>query len=177
MEFSYEIKIPKDRVAVLVGIKGSVKRKIEKALEVNIEIDSKEGDVFLEGNDSLKLLNAQNIVRAIGRGFNPEFAFDLLDEDNYLEILDISDFTGDSKSNLARVKARVIGTGGKARKTIEVLTITKIVVYGKTIGMIGSFEGVALARKAFESLLSGNRHSTVYAWLQKQRKQMRVSMY
>src|SRR3989338_5486832 len=107
MEFSYEIKIPKDRVAVLVGVKGSVKRKIEKALDISMEIDSKEGDVFIEGDDSLKLLTAQNIVKAIGRGFNPEFALDLLDEDTYLEILDITEFTGDSKSNLSRVKSRI----------------------------------------------------------------------
>ena len=165
MEFSYEVKIPKERVAVLVGVKGIVKKKIAKALNINIDVDSKEGDVILNGDDSLNLLTAQNIVKAIGRGFNPDIAFELLNDENYLEIVDIEQYSGNSKSNLIRVRARVIGTGGKARKTIEELTDTSTVVYGKTISIIGDFEGVALARKAFESLLIGNRHSTVYAWL------------
>ncbi len=177
MDFSYEVKIPKERVAVLVGVKGETKKKIAHALGIKIEVDSKEADVLLEGDDSLKLLTGQNIVKAIGRGFNPEIAMELLNDDNYLEIIDIEQYSGSSKSNLIRVRARAIGTGGKARKTLEELTDTKVVVFGKTIGIIGDFEGVALARKAFESLLMGNRHTTVYAWLEKQRKRSKSMMY
>lgn len=177
MEFSYEVKIPKERVAVLVGVKGETKTKIEKALGIHVTIDSKEADVLLEGDDSLHLLTGQNIVKAIGRGFNPEIAMELLSDENYLEVVDIEEYSGTSKSSLIRVRARAIGTGGKARKTVEELTDTKVVVFGKTISIIGDFEGVALARKAFESLLMGNRHSTVYAWLEKHRKEVKRKMY
>ncbi len=176
MEFSYEVKIPKDRIAVLVGVKGNIKRRIEKHLNIKIEIDSKEGDVLLQGEDSLNLLTGQNIVRAVGRGFNPDAALDLLDENNYLELIDITHY-GNSKAKLIRLKSRIIGTDGKARKTIGELTNTHIVIYGKTIGIIGEHESVALARKAFESLLTGSRHSTVYSWLEKKRKQLKVRMY
>lgn len=177
MEFSYEVKIPKDRIAVLVGTKGSVKKGIEKKMNVKMQIDSKEGDVVLTGDDSIVLMTAQNIVKAIGRGFNPEVALELIGEDGCLEIIDITNHADDSKKVLARVRARVIGTGGKARKTIEELTNTSVVIYGKTISIIGDYEGVKLARRAFESLLSGSRHSTVYSWLEKQRKKMKVEMY
>ena len=177
MEFGYEVKIPKERVAVLVGVKGNVKNKVAKALGIKITVDSREGDVLLKGDDSLSLLTAQNIVKAIGRVFNPDVAMNLLDESNYLEVVDIEQYVGGSKSNLIRVRARVIGTGGKARRTIEELTSTKVVIYGKTISIIGNFEGVALARKAFESLLSGSRHTTVYAWLEKHRKEIKHKMY
>lgn len=176
MEFSYEVKIPKERIAVLVGTRGSVKRKIEKSLNVKLSIDSKEGDVILEGDDSLSLVTAQNIVRAIGRGFNPEFAFELLKESIHLELVDIGDYAKDSKKHLARLKSRVIGTGGKARKTIEELTDTHLVIYGKTIAVIGSYECVDLARKALEGLLAGSKHSTIYFWLEKQRKKMKVGL-
>ena len=89
MEFGYEVKIPKERVAVLVGVKGNVKNKVAKALGIKITVDSREGDVLLKGDDSLSLLTAQNIVKAIGRGFNPDVAMNLLDESNYLEVVDI----------------------------------------------------------------------------------------
>ena len=176
MEFSYEVKIPKERIAVLVGIKGNVKKKLEKTLNIKITIDSKEGDVVLGGNDSLILMTAQSIVRAIGRGFSPKLAFHLLDENNYLELIDMDDYSS-SKSNLIRIRARAIGTGGKARRTVEHLTDTYVTIYGKTIGIIGDFEGVKLARRAFESLLSGSRHSTIYSWLEKQKKDKKVRLY
>ncbi len=177
MEFSYEVKIPKDRVAVLIGIKGEIKKKIEKALDVKLFIDSKEGDVVVKGEDSLVLITAQNVVRAIGRGFSPEAASELLNENNYLEIIDISEFAGNSKTGMIRVRSRIIGTGGKARKTIEGLTTTSVVIQGKTIAIIGDYESVRLARMAFENLLMGSRHSTVYAMLEKKRKEMRRSLY
>lgn len=177
MEFSYEVKIPKDRVAVLIGVKGKVKKKIEKTLNIEMTIDSKEGDVVLQGDDSLLLVTAQNIVKAIGRGFNPDIALELLGEESYLEIIDISDYSGESKTKLTRLKSRIIGTGGKARKTIEKLTDTNIIIYGKTIGIIGNYESVSLARKAFESLLGGSRHSGVYSWLEKHRKEIKHKLY
>ena len=177
MEFSYIVKIPKERIAILLGVKGKVKKKIEKALKIKMEVDSKDGDVFLNGDDSITLMTAQNIVKAIGRGFNPEFALGLLEENIDLEIIDIEPFSNNSKKDIIRLRSRIIGTEGKARKTIEELTDTHIVIYGKTIAIIGDYESVALARRAFESLLEGSRHSTVYAWLERQRKGVKVRMY
>jgi len=177
MEFRYEVKIPKARVAVFLGVKGSVKRKIQKTLEITIEVDSDTGDISLSGDNSLNLIIGQNIARAIGRGFNPEIALELLNEDAIFESLDITHYVGAKKNNLMRAKARVIGTEGKARKYIEELTDTHIVIYGKTVSIIGNYETADLARKAFESLLAGQRHSTVYTWLEKKKKQSRHKMY
>ena len=47
-EYRYELKIPKDRIAVLIGKNGEVKREIEELTESRIEIDSKEGDVVFD---------------------------------------------------------------------------------------------------------------------------------
>jgi len=43
--FSYDIKIPKDRVAVLIGKNGKVKEQIEIETDTGLDIDSKEGEV------------------------------------------------------------------------------------------------------------------------------------
>ncbi len=177
MEFHYEVKVPKERIAVIVGVKGETKRKLEQKLDAKIKIDSEEGDIVITGEDSLKLHAAQNIIKAIGRGFNPKIALELADEGKALELIDIDDYTGDSKSRLVQIRARAIGTGGKTRRLVGELTNTDIVVYGKTVGIIGDYEGVKLARRAFESLLSGSRHTTIYDWLQKERKKRMVEMY
>lgn len=177
MEFSYLVRIPKERIAVLVGEKGRIKKKIEQTLNIKMKIDSKEGDVVLGGDDSISLMSAQNIVKAVGRGFNPDFALELVDENKYLEIIDITEYSNDSKKGMIRLKSRAIGTGGKARKTIEDLTSTHISIYGKTISVIGDYEDVIIARRAFEALLGGSRHSTIYAMLEKKRKNMKLKIY
>ncbi|MBI5391509.1 RNA-processing protein [Candidatus Woesearchaeota archaeon] len=176
MKLQYELKIPKERVAVLIGEKGTTKRKLEKLLKIKLTIDS-DGDVFLDGEDSLNLHTGQTIVKAIGRGFNPEVAFLLTAEENVLEILDISDYSGGAKHKLIRVRARAIGSEGKARKYIEELTGTHISIFGKTVSIIGSYEMAALARKAMDSLLLGQRHATVYAWLEKHTKETHGKFY
>ena len=75
---------------------------------------------------------------------------------------------------MIRIRARVIGEGGKTREYIEKLTETHIVIYGKTVGIIGNYEVVGLVRRAFEGLLSGQRHSTVYTWLEKNVKERKI---
>lgn len=172
MEYQYELKIPKDRVAVLIGKNGEIKKNLESETKTKIEIDSKEGDVKLTGTDALSLFNVKEIIRAIARGFNPDIADLLLKQDYMFEIISLSDYIK-SKSHFTRVKGRIIGTEGKSRKTIEELTETYISVYGKTIGIIGRSENVAMARKAIESLLGGSPHSSVYRFLEKKRREMK----
>jgi len=171
-EYLYDTKIPKERIAVLIGKDGETKKQIESALNVKLRIDSNEGDVFLEGEDALGLYSAKEVVKAIGRGFNPDIALLLLKQDYIIEIVNIADYIK-SKNTIIRLKGRVIGAEGRSRKTIEELTETFISVYGKTIGIIGFSENVSIARKAVESLLNGSPHSTVYKWLEKRRRDMK----
>ena len=171
MEYNYELKIPKERIAVLIGKKGEIKRRIEEETKTEIKIDSKDGDIFIKGNNALNLFTAREVISAVGRGFNPEIAELLLKADYGLEIVDITEFTGKSKSTMLRLKGRVIGKEGKSRKTIEELTECYISVYGKTIGIIGKSEDLANARRAVESLLQGSPHANVYKWLEKRRRE------
>ncbi len=171
-EYLYDTKIPKERIAVLIGKDGITKKHIESATNIKLKIDSKEGDVFLEGEDALGIYSAREVIKAIGRGFNPEIALLLLKQDYMFEMLNMLDYIK-SKNSMIRLKGRVIGAEGRSRKTIEELTETYISVYGKTIGIIGFSENVAMAKKAVESLLSGSPHSSVYKWLEKRRSNMK----
>jgi len=171
-EFAYEIKIPKERIAVLIGTKGEMKRLLEEETNSKIFIDSKEGDVRISGSDSLGLFSAREIVRAIARGFSPETALHILKPDYSFELLNISDYIGNSKKTAMRLKARVIGTEGKTRKYIEEMTETNLSIYGKTVGIIGEVEHVMLARRAIENILAGATHSSVYQWLERKKKDL-----
>lgn len=175
MEYSYELKVPKARIAVLIGKNGEVKKSIEAETNTRIRIDSEEGDVFLKGSDAIGLYNANEVIKATARGFNPEIALLLLKGDYVFIIIDLGDYAKTKKSML-RLKGRVIGLDGKSRRLIEELSETHIVVYGKTASIIGHSENAAIARKAIESLLMGSRHSNVYRWLEKKRKDQRMGM-
>lgn len=173
-EFSYELRIPRERVAVLIGKKGETKRAIEHETKTKIIVNSEEGDIRIKGKDALPLYLAREIVRAIGRGFNPELALQLLKQDYAFEIITITEYAR-NPNDLERLRGRVIGEGGKSRRTIEDLTQTSICVFGKTVSIIGPADYMVDARRAVESLLSGSPHAHVYKWLEKRRRERRMS--
>ena len=167
---SEELKIPKERVAVLIGEKGSTKRKIQKLTNTKIFVSSKDGDVTIEGEDNYRIFVTGNIIKAIGRGFNPDVALKLLKEDYAFDMISINEFSGKSKKQEERIKSRAIGTDGKARKTLEKMTNTNLCIYGKTIGIIGSLEDVYLAKRALDKLLNGSPHSNVYKYIEREKE-------
>jgi ribosomal RNA assembly protein len=172
MEYNLEIKIPKERVAVLIGKNGEIKKELEEYTKSKIEVDSKEGDVKIIGEDSLKMYAVKEVIRAIGRGFNPEIAKLLFKQDYILEVTSLLDYVK-HKGHFERIKGRVIGAGGKSRETIENLTGTYISVYGKTVSVLGRAEDVVISKKAVENLLLGSPHANVYKWLEKNRRNMK----
>jgi len=172
LEYTHGLRIPKERVAVLIGKKGEIKKQIEDATKTKITIDSKEGDVFISSKDALNVYNTRELITSIGRGFNPEVALLLLKVDYVFELINLNDYIK-SKNDLKRIKGRVIGTEGKCRRLIEKLTECHICVYGKTIGIIGEVVNTPIARRAIENLLRGSPHGNVYKWLEKKRREMK----
>lgn len=170
--YRQELKIPKDRVGVLIGTEGSFKKKLEKKTHTKIIVDSDSGYVILEGEDSVTLYTLKDVVQAIGRGLSAEVATELLKEDNMLEIVTIQDYAGKSKKKQDRLRGRVIGTKGKSRRMLERMTETHISVYGKTVAIVGNIENVAMAKEAVESLLAGSPHGNVYKWLEEKKRKL-----
>ena len=171
-EYSYELKIPRERVAVLIGKDGEVKKSIEEETSSKIKVDSKDGDIFVLGEDALGLYTAREVIKAVGRGFNPDIAKLLLKQDYVFEIVNLPNFAK-SRESMLRLKGRVIGKDGKSRKLIEQLTESHICVYGKTISIIGEPESASLAKQSVESLLKGSTHANVYKWLEKKRRELK----
>jgi len=171
-EYEYDVKIPKERVAIIIGTDGKTKDEIEAATGTTLDIDSKEGDVKIKGDEPIALFSTREIVKAIGRGFNPDIGMLLLKVDFLFDVVNIMEFAK-TKNDLVRLRGRVIGQEGKSRRMIEELSECNISVFGKTVGIIGRADYVPVARKAVESLLSGSPHSNVYKYLEKQRREMK----
>jgi ribosomal RNA assembly protein len=165
MSFEKLIRIPNDRIAVLIGKSGSVKSKIEQLCHVTLNVDGESGEVFIKSNgdiDKMQPFKAMEIVTAIGRGFSPDNAISLLKGENALHVIDLREFTGKSNTNIERIKGRIIGEGGKARKNLETLTSTHISVYGKTVSIIGDTSKLKLVVDAISSISHGSMHGVVY---------------
>jgi len=172
------LRISNDRVGALIGKGGATKKEIERKTGMKLLIDSEEGDVEIDhsqAEDPSMSLVAASIVKAIGRGFSPENALFLLDENFVLEVLDIRDYAGKKTNHLIRVRSRLIGTKGKTRKLIEELSGTHVSVYGNTVAIIGGSLQVSVARRAIDMLMSGSEHSSVYHFLEKNRPAIRIA--
>ena len=172
------VRIPKERVGVLIGPEGKVKHDIEERLQVKLEIESEGGgvEIILPENapDPTIIFRAKDVITAIGRGFSPDEAFRLIrNEDAVFDFTDLRTIFGRSESDIRRVKSRIIGMNGKTRRTIEELTEADMVVYGHTVGFIGTFEQVDAARNAVQMIIQGSEHHTVYAFLQKKRRELK----
>ena len=165
MSFEKLIRIPSDRIGVIIGKSGKTKRQIEKKCNVNLNIDSETGEVMVTSNKidgNISPFKAVEIVTAMGRGFSPENAFRLLRGENSLHIIDLREFGGKSPDQIERIKGRIIGENGTARLNMENLTNANISVYGRTVGIIGEPNQLRLAIDAISSLSNGSMHGPVY---------------
>ena len=152
------LKVPADRVGVLIGTKGETKKKIENATQTQLDI-------------------ANNIVKAIARGFNPYIALKLNQDDIYLEVISLPLFVGKSKKAMARYKGRIIGKDGKTREIIVDMAEVDIAIYGKTVSLIGELENVMVAREAVEMILKGSRHKSVYSFLENKKNERKMKEF
>ncbi len=159
------VNIPEDRMKNLREDRKG-RGKLYKFSNASVELSD---TVKVECEDPVMLLRVVEVIKAFGRGFDLEDSIDLLDEEYILETLNIGEFSGKSKNRKVILKGRIIGREGKVKDRIQKITGVKLVVYGKTVSLIGNWKNVRIARKAVEMLLNGAMHNTVYQFLETQR--------
>lgn len=171
------VKIPKDRVGVLIGKGGETRSALEAKTGVRLSIDSEEGDVEIDHShapDPAMALAVQDVVVAIGRGFSAKKAMELLDVDIFLEVMDIRDYVGKKPAHVVRMRSRVIGTKGKTRRIFEELTGVHLSVQGNTVAIIGDLLQIEVAKRGLDMLLSGSEHAAVYKFLEGRRAEIKI---
>jgi len=168
------VQVPDDRIGVLIGEGGETMREIEERAEVRLDIDSESGKVGIETvGDPVTALKGPDIVKAIGRGFAPEEALRLLEDDMMVfDIVDIGAATR-NRNDLRRQKGRLIGENGRTRELMEELTGASVTIYGSTLAAIGGPKQVEAVRDAAEMLLDGAPHGAVYSFLEERRQELK----
>jgi len=170
------MRIPRERIGVVVGKDGKTKKEIEDRLKVVINID-RDGMVTIQKNekaeDVLAEWKARDIIKAIGRGISPEIAIKLVRDDYFLEIIDLTEIVGRSRKALIRQKGRIIGTKGKTRKFIEEMTGVAISVYGKSVAILGKADELRYAKEAVIMLAEGAPHGVVYRFLERRSRELK----
>ena len=174
-------RVPKDRIAVLIGSKGVTAKSIRNASGCKeLNIDSETGDVEVKWGeagsyDPIKAMKLPDVIKAIARGMAPKAAIRLFDDQHFFEMVDLRDFVGKRSNQQRRIRSRIIGSQGKVRKLIEGLTDTEITIYKSTVVIIGEQEGLSAARQAIEMLAGGSEHGSVLGYLEKDRRRSKLS--
>lgn len=150
-----DILIPSDRIGVFN--KAAIEA-IEKASGARLE---RRGNTITVAGEGLESYQAALVVKAIARGFAPVRAMKIF-EGMQLEIIKLEE------KSATRIKARIIGTNGKARRKMEYLSDCIISVYGNTVSIIGPPEKILATKKAVDMLIEGANHNTVYMFLKRQ---------
>ncbi|MFH1623432.1 MAG: KH domain-containing protein [Candidatus Aenigmatarchaeota archaeon] len=155
------VAMPERRLDLLRRNKNLVKALEELA---DVHVDVRDGVTF-EADDPIMGMRVKQVLTAFGRGFAMDEALNLLDEEHELCLVEVTDYAR-SANRLTDLKGRVIGREGKSKNVIERFTGTRIVVQGKTVGIIGRWQSVQVAREAVCMLLEGRKHGTVFRYLE-----------
>jgi ribosomal RNA assembly protein len=153
-----EILVPNDRIGIF---NKAVIESIERESGTRLE---RQDNVILISGEGLEAYQAALAVKAIGRGFAPVRAMKIFDG-MQLEVMKLDD------RSAKRIKSRIIGTNGKARRRLECLSECMISVYGNTVSLIGPPEKIICAKKAVEMLICGASHNTAYIFLERRGKE------
>lgn len=149
---------------------GRIKKALPCLKKLNVKKEFKNSRIMIEGEEFEEYIS-EEIIRAIDFGFDAEDALLLLNPEYALEFVNIKSHT--KRKNLQDVRARVIGIGGKAKRTIEELTGAVLSIQGNKIGVIVSSEHLNTTLNALRSLIQGAKHANVFAYLEKQNTNLR----
>ncbi len=171
------VRVPPERLGAVIGEAGRVKKELMERTGTLITVDTENGMVIVEAESDkvspYNVMKAAEVIKAIAYGFPADKAMRLLDDDQVLVIVDLKQLVGDSPNHLKRVKGRIIGEGGRARRTLEQMTGTYIVVGDYHVAIIGEYERAMAAKQAIEMLVEGRMHSTVYKHLDRIMREIR----
>jgi len=163
------VRIPVERIHIIIGKNGKTKEEIEKKANVKLDINA-DGEVEISG-EATDIFFAKDIIKAIGRGFEPKHALKILNEGYNFFLFNLKDhFTSDNA--IKRVKGRIIGEDGKVKAEIENATESYVSVFGNTVGIISKFDSMEYAKEAIQKIMDGSPHIAIFNYLAKVRKGM-----
>lgn len=128
-----------------------------------------DGSVDLKGESS-SVWAAEQVCRAIGYGFIPKRALKLLEDDYFLEVINLKRFYSGKQKKMKRYKARVIGSNGNAKKNLQELSGAWVSLFDDDVAILGRYEDLQDAKLAVYKILEGSEHATAYAFLERSKQ-------
>ena len=138
------------------------KKKLEQIL--NIKITNKGKEVSISGKPEDEYI-AEKVIDALNFGFPFSVAILIKEQGHVFEILNVKDYT--RRSDLDRVRARIIGKKGKTLSTLSQLTKCDFELKDNEVGIICDPEYLKNAQEAIISIIRGAKQANVYSRLEK----------
>jgi ribosomal RNA assembly protein len=138
------------------------KKRLEEKL--NIKITNRGKEVSIQGKPEDEYI-AEKVLDALNFGFPFSDALMIKKEDFLFERINIKEHT--KRKDLDRIRARIIGRGGKTLKTLCNLTKCFFELKNNEIGIIGHPEHIKNAQEAVISIIKGSKQGNVYGFLEK----------
>jgi ribosomal RNA assembly protein len=133
---------------------------LSRVCKCRIHVD-KEDVVRIEGDDPYLEYSAKTVLSAFGRGFGMLPAEKLLSDDYYFQTMDLRQLFK-NKKRLQEIKARIIGTDGRTKRYVELVSSAKVAIYGDTVSIIGKVTEISEAEAAIKSIINGRGHRKAY---------------
>jgi ribosomal RNA assembly protein len=154
-----------------------VKSLIPRLQEISgVEISYDDKNKFFEidpkTQNSYEALKVVSVIKALGLGFSIDDALRLMSDEYQLDVIDLKISLGSNPDLIRRVKGRIIGEAGKAKKIIQEYTSVIISIYDHYVALIGTYDQLSIARKAIDMLIEGREHNTVYKYLDKAEEEL-----
>lgn len=146
--------------------------ELKEKLKVDITLS---GRKLTFSGTPLDEYEARQVFEAIEAGFSAKKALLLTDPENVLRVLHIRDFT--RRKNLKDVRARLIGTEGKTKHTLENISNCDISIKESTISIIGRADSIDYIVTAIKNIIRGTKQSNAYSFLEKINTQKRKNLY
>ncbi|MCE4623845.1 MAG: KH domain-containing protein [Caldisphaeraceae archaeon] len=154
-----------------------LKELIKKDYGVSITLDNENSIAIIkpvsESSSPANLMKVKDLIAALSIGFTGEEAMELLRSENILITIDIKSRLGNSKNHVRRILGRIIGEGGRAKRTLEEITGTRIHIGSHAIGIIGDYDRSIIAQYGIDMLIEGRMHGTVYRKLEEMMREVK----
>ena len=161
---TYRLSYNKEEISNIIGRNGKKLREFIK--QTNAKISVFDGAVEIQSSGKLNEYDVINMLDAMAIGFSAREALLLRKTDYAFEKINLKARLRRTRRRIA--KARMIGRKGEALKKIKQFTDCSIRIFSNTIGIIGKYENVKMARQAIEKFMHGKHHEAVYRWLRRE---------
>lgn len=166
-EETRKVPVPSNRYTPLKEHWMKIYTPLVEHLGLQVRFNTKSRNVEVrtcsETTEVSSLQRGADFVRAFVLGFSVEDALALLRlDDLFVETFDVQDVKPLKGDHLSRAIGRLAGKGGRTKFTIENVSKTRIVLADSKVHILGSYQNIAIARRALCNLILGSPPSKVY---------------